>query len=374
MKQITRLAGILALQVALTCGVTVQAQEPIRIGQTAVLSGPQAPNALAFNQGLHLYFDAVNRAGGVAGRALELVSLDDVYEVEQARENARKLIEDERIVAMIGVTGTGMSMAVAPLVEDAGMALLAPISGAPELRQLGGRQLFHVRATYADELQAMVRYLKVIGITDLGVVYQDDPFGASGLRQLDKIVQDEDVEIVVTAPISGPDFLADDAVATVLNHRPSAVLLVTGGGASIEFIRLSHAADYRPMFLGLSVVSANALAQSLGNDAQGVIVAQVAPHPRSGKYPLIRDMQRLAAEVDVTPDSHMAVEGFMAARVLVEALRRIDGDITRQSITEALAEMGRFNVGGVEVDLAGDGHGERYVDLSMLRADGSFAH
>ena len=374
MMQLAGLAGLVVLPFALLFAGTSMANEPIRIGQTAVLSGPMAPNVDAFNEGVRLYFDAVNRAGGIDGRPIELVSLDDVYLPDRARENAEQLIADESIVAMLGVAGTGVSMAVAPLVEAAGMPLVGLITGAPELRAMGGGQLFHVRATYTEEILAMVRYLKTIGITRLGAVYQADPFGQSALRQLEQVVAEEEVEIVSTASISGPEFRADEAVAEILRDRPGAVLLLTAGGASVEFIRLSHAAQYRPMFLGLSVVSTNALPQALGADAHGVIVAQVSPHPVSGKYPVVRDLQRLAAETGSLPDTHLAVEGFIASRILVEALRRADGEFTRQAITRALTAMGRFDAGGFEVDLSGVSGGAAFVDLSMLKADGTFAH
>lgn len=130
------------------------AQEaPLVVGQSAVLSGPQAANGLLYNRGIRLHLDAVNAAGGLGGRKLEMISLDDGYDPERTKANTRQILDDKRVVALFGYTGTGSTMASAPLAEAAKVPMLAPLTGAPELRDKAGRYLFHVRASYVDELR-----------------------------------------------------------------------------------------------------------------------------------------------------------------------------------------------------------------------------
>ena len=363
-----------AAAVLLVSPLSAGAQEaPLVVGQSAVLSGPQAANGLLYNRGIRLHLDAVNAAGGIGGRKLEMISLDDGYDPERTKANTRQILDDKRVVALFGYTGTGSTMASAALAEAAKVPMLAPLTGAPELRDKAGRYLFHVRASYVDELRKAVEYLSTIGIRDIAIAYQDDGFGRSGLKSAETVLDARGLKPVGVGAITGTTYDSVKAAADIAARAPSAILLATAGQASVNFIREYQKTGARAQFFGLSVVSSSQLLQELGADADGVVISQVVPSPWTKTVPLVREFLRAAEAAKDVEVNHTTLEGYIAARVLVEALRRAGPEVTPERVTQALEGMRPFGVGGYDVSFApGRRDGSSFVDLSLVRADGRY--
>jgi branched-chain amino acid transport system substrate-binding protein len=362
-----------AFCLALTASLTLNAQT-IRIGQSADQTGPVAGITKELNSGIMLYLDTVNRNGGVHGQKIEFVTLDDGYKPEQAKANVDKLIKDSRVVGLLGILGTGVNIAVSPQVEAAGIPLVGPLSGSPEFQQLAGPHTYHVRASYGDEVRAMIRHLTSSGITRIATVYMDNAFGKSALKHFEAAMADKQLSPTAMVPIGGPDFKGDAPVAALLKAEPGAVILLTAGKASVNFLKTAMDQNLRPLFLGLSVISASEMQAAIGKDVRGMVVAQVVPSPASGKFAIVREFQKAGSDAGTPLNSHLALEGFIAAKVMVEGLRRSPAPVTRQSLQDALSGISRVDLGGYNIVFSATSRlGSHFVDLSMVRADGSYA-
>ncbi len=364
----------LALAVAILPATATAQNAEIVIGQSVVLSGPMAANGILYAQGIGLHFDAVNAHGGIAGRKLRLVIEDDAYNADRCKENTRQFLDREGVVALLGYAGTGNTMACAPLAAEAGVPMVAPLTGAPELRDDNGRYLFHVRASYVDEMKQMVQHLTTVGVRNIAIAYQDDPFGRSGLRSAELALSAFDLTPVAVGTITAGSYDATHAAAEVAAAGPAAVILASAGTASVNFIRAYHETGRTAQFFGLSVVSSNQLVDELGDLADGVVISQVVPPPTSRALQIVRDFQRdIATTGKEVEMNHTTLEGYIAARVLVEAIRRAGTAVDAEAIVSGLESLKRYDVGGFEVDFGPDRReGSQYVELSMVRATGRF--
>lgn len=351
------------------------AQEPIRIGQSVVLSGPMAANGVLYTQGIRLHLDEINAKGGINGRALELITLDDGYDPERCRANIEQLLTRERVIALLGFAGTGATAACAPLAEAAQVPLLAPLTGAPELRDNIGRHLFFLRASYLDEFRHMAGHIKTIGIDHAAIVYQDDGFGRSALASAKTALEENGIRVSVETPIAAPDYDGNQAAEAVAKTPPQAIIMATAGNASVSLIRAYRKRDLPVQFFGLSVVSSDQLLRELGSDIDGVVISQVVPNPASRNLAVVRDFHRAAEAREGIDINHTSLEGYLAARILVAALKQAGAELTPEAVTRALEGLGRQDIGGFQVQYGPNRHGgSGYVDLSMLRASGQFRH
>lgn len=351
---------------------TAQSRD-ILIGQSVVLSGPMAANGILYNKGISLYLDAVNARGGVHDRPVRLLVADDGYNPDKAKENTQRFIDRDKVVALFGYTGTGVALAVAPLAEQAGIPLVAPYTGATQMHEKVIKHLFLLRANYADEMHKMVEHLTTLGTRNIAVAYQDDGFGRSGLKSAEAALAAFDLKPAAVGVITASTYEAVQAAATVSAADPAAIILASAGKASVNFIRAYRATGKNAQFLGLSVVSSNQLLDELGAAADGVIITQVVPSPRSRTLQIVRDFQRAAADAKDVEINHTTFEGYIAAHVLVEALQRAGPELTSARIVAALESMSNVNLGGFAVNFSPSQHaGSSYVDISMVRASGEF--
>jgi branched-chain amino acid transport system substrate-binding protein len=369
-------AALSILGLSILPGHLAAQSSDIVIGQSVVLSGPMAANGLLYAQGIGLQFDAINARGGISGRKLRLVVVDDAYNADKCKANTERFLGTDGVVALLGYAGTGPTMACAPLAEQARVPLVAPLTGAPELRNGDARYLFHVRASYVDEMKQMVRHLTTVGVRNIAIAYQDDPFGRSGLKSAELAMAGFGLEPAAVGAIVAGTYDATQAAADVAATDPAAVILASAGTASVNFIRAYRALGKRAQFFGLSVVSSNQLVEELGDDADGVVISQVVPPPTSRSWQIVREFQRdietTGRDVEV---NHTTLEGYIAAKVLIEAIRRAGGTITPERIVQGLESMSDFSIGGFEVSFGPDRRaGSRYVELSMVRSTGRFVH
>lgn len=212
----------------------------IRIGQSAVFSGPAKDFGVDYRAGIKLYFDRVNKSGGINGRKIELVTYDDAYDPAKTAVNTAKLIDEDKVFALTGFVATGNLAAAMPLAEKAGVPMFAPLVGTTSFRTKVNRYLFHVRAGYDLELRKIISHLSTIGISSIAVVFQDSPFGKSNLATCEQLAAEYKVQVVKTLPLA---ITAEDAkqVATEISAaKPGAVVMIMAGRMVETFIR-----DYR---------------------------------------------------------------------------------------------------------------------------------
>lgn len=362
----------LSLASGLACAETGVTADEILVGESVVLSGPQAENGDNYARGIRLYFDQVNAGGGVNGRKLKLVVLDDAYNPKTAAANTQKLIEENKVFALFGYAGTGPTLASLPIADKARVPLVAPLSGADILREKMPHTFFVLRAGYGDEMMRSVEQLVTTGVNKIAVAYQDDGFGKSALKAAEAALTKFKLQPAAVGAIDGKTYDAAQAVAAVLKAKPDAILMGTAGKASVNFIRDYLKTGERPQFFGLSVMSAKQLRSELGADSTGIIVAQVVPSPWSTKFPVVKQYQTALAKAKEEPH-YNGLEGWIAAQAFVEGLKRAGKDLTREKFIAAMEGMRNYDIGGFLVSFSPERHtGSSYVDLSIIRHDGQF--
>jgi ABC-type branched-subunit amino acid transport system substrate-binding protein len=351
---------------------STRSQNTIVLGQSAPFSGPASALGEQFRKGALLQFDRVNAHGGVGGRHIDLQSLDDGYEPDRCAANTKKHIERD-VVALFGYIGTPTSLAALPLAVNAKLPFIAPFTGAQALREPFNRQAFHLRASYFDETAEIVKQLIAVGIRRIGVFYQNDSYGKAGLEGVTRALKPHNLTTTGLGTVERNTVDVDAAVKAILAEKPDAIVQVSAYRACAAFIRAARKAGFGGTFYNVSFVGTQALARELGVDARGVVVSQVMPFPFNGLTPLSGEYLAAgrSAEGEKFDPNYSSMEGFVAAKMFVEAARRAGKNLSADGLVGALESMHDFNLGGFFVDFSPTKHtGSKFVELTILLEDG----
>jgi branched-chain amino acid transport system substrate-binding protein len=349
------------------------ARADIVVGETVGVTGPVAATVKEALLGARLYIDWVNATGGVKGEKIDLVTLDDGFDVKRAAENARILAEEKNAVALFMDRGTPHTQAIMPVLQKNQIALVAPSTGAMLLHRPVNRYIFNVRAPYQREAQKAIEHLHTLGIARIAVVHVDDTFGADAMEGAAKGFAQAKAQpvAVIKADRDKPDYRK--LVPPLLAANAQAVLWVGSGTAVSEGIRALRAAGSAAQVVTLSNNASGGFIKLMGDAGKGVIVTQVFPYERSYAYPFVQEALSLARESGVNDLSPAMLEGFAGAKVLVEALKRASPKPTRAKVLAALEGMRKFDLGGLEVSYSPTDHtGLEFADLSIIGSDGRF--
>jgi ABC-type branched-subunit amino acid transport system substrate-binding protein len=353
--------------------LVASAAAQIVIGQTAGFSGPVAAGVKETTDGAKLYFDSVNARGGINGQSLELVSLDDKFEPKLAAENARKLITEKNIVALFLVRGTPHTQAIAPVLAEFRVPLVAPSTGAMALHKPVNPFIFNVRATYQREAERAIRHLSLIGIERIAVLHVDDSFGADAVvgAMAGFTAVGKQPSAVEKFDRSKPDF---STIAPALaKANTQAVLFIAAGAVVADGVKALRTAGSSAQIVTLSNNAAGGFITQMGEYARGTIVTQVFPYERSIASPIVKEAVELAKGKGLDAVSPAMMEGYAGAKVLVEALRRAGPNPTREKLLASLNGLHKYDIGGMEVSFSSTDHsGLDFADLSIIGADGKF--
>ena len=363
-------AGLFSSAAFAENGVT---SDTIVLGQSVALTGPAAALGIEMRAGAKLYFDYVNSKGGVSGRKIQLVTLDDGYEPARAAPNTRKLIEEHKVFALFGYVGTPTSAAVMPIFTEAKVPYFGAFTGAELLRQPFNRYVFNVRASYYDETEKIVEQLVSTGSRSIAVFYQDDAYGQAGLKGVELAMGRRNLKISSTGTVERNTVKVGQAVKTINAAQPDAVVMIGAYKACAEFIRQMKKQGSAAQFYNVSFVGSKALADDLGNEGVGVAISQVMPFPWGAAVPVVREYQGLMQRAGQKELTFTSIEGFIAAKVFVEGLRRAGRDLTRERLIAALEKMNDVDVGGFYVGFTPTNHSaSKFVDLTIIARDGRF--
>ncbi|MCK9258892.1 MAG: ABC transporter substrate-binding protein [Azoarcus sp.] len=347
--------------------------ESITLGQSGALTGPLAELSKEYLSGAMLHFNQLNAHGGVNGRKIELITEDDAYNPDRAAENVHKLIEKDHVLALFACFGTGPSLKAIPVATAAKVPFFAPYTGADAVRTPSNPLVFHLRASYSQEIEKMVDHLANIGVKSIAVVHHSDPFGQAGLDAATAALTRHGLPAPIVAPIASDGSNAAETVSKVVAGNTAAVILVTAGNSSPAFMRALLKTDYRPMLFGLSVISSRQLIRELGEKARGMVIAQVMPSPFRIDYPMVREY-RQAADKAGQSYSYAALEGYLAARSFSEGLRRAGRELNRERLISALESLGDWDAGGLHLAFSPRNRsGLNFVDLTVI-GRGSFGN
>ena len=365
-RQLARMAGASAIVGA----SLVRAQDNrIVLGQSAAFSGPAMQLGTQFHAGAKLHFDQLNAKGGVGGRAIEIRQLDDGYEPDRCQANTERLIKDE-VFALFGYIGTPTSLAALPLATSARVPFIAPFTGAMGLREPFKREAFHLRASYDDETALIVKQLIELSQNRIGVFYQNDAYGKAGLSGVTKALAARQLKPVAEGTVERNSEDVAAAVAKLAKSGAQAIVQIGAYKACAAFIRQAKQAGYGGKFYNVSFVGTQALADELGKDGAGVVVSQVVPSPYNPARPVSREFVAAAKQQGRVQANLSSMEGYLAAKLFTEGLKRAGGRPTREALIAALESINE-DFGGYRVSFGPGNHvASKFVELSMLTGDG----
>ena len=342
-------------------------------GQSAAFSGPAQALGQAMRMGIEAAFNEQNTAGGVHGRMLELVTMDDRYEPGFAYANTRALIMKEQVFGLSGAVGTPTSRSAAPLADSEAVPFLAPFTGAGFLRNPDLKSVVNLRASYAQETEHMVeRLTKDLGVTRVAVMYQNDSYGQSGLSGVLEALGRRGLEPVATWYYERNSRAVKAAVYHIATANPEAVIMIGAYQPVARAISLLRT-DIDPIFLAVSFVGSNALARELGDDAAGVYVTQVVPVPDDQGTPVVAEYLAALNSLDANAEpGFVSLEGYLAGRLAILALEACEG-LTRGCFMDALLRSQSIDLSGVRLDYGpGDNQGSDEVILTVIDDRGGF--
>jgi branched-chain amino acid transport system substrate-binding protein len=373
-----RRLGLLAAVALALAAAPVRAQEgvtdkSILIGQSAAMTGPAAQLGIQMRAGAKLWLDHVNSQGGINGRQVELRTRDDKYEASLAAENTRKLINEDRVFALFAYVGTPTSSAALPIFTEARVPFVAPFTGAELLRVPFNRYIFNVRASYYDETEAIVEHLTRIGARKIAVFYQSDNYGQAGLDGTTRALTKRNLKVHASGTVERNTTHVAEAVKAINASQPDAVVMISAYTSTAEFVRQMKKQGSLASFYTVSFVGSKALADALGSEGHGVTISQVVPFPWSPLTPVVREYLELAKRANGFEVNFSSLEGFLAAKVLTEGLRRAGRDLTRERFVTAMESVTNLDLGGFGVAFSATNHNaSKYVDLAMIGREGKF--
>ncbi len=352
-------------------GVTAKS---ILLGQSAAFSGPAAQLGIQMNIGTKAYLDHINAQGGVYGRKIALKTRDDRYEANLCADATTKLIEEDKVFALISYVGTPTTAAAMPIITKARVPLVGPFTGAELLRTPVNRYIFNVRASYYDETEKIVDLLVSNGNTNIAVFYQDDNYGLAGLKGVEIAMAKRNLKISALGKVERNTIKVEDAVKSINAARPGGVIMISAYTSVAEFVRQMKKAGSTVQFYNVSFVGSKALADALKDEGYGITISQVVPFPWSSSgVRVVKEYHEIMTKAGSTDFNFSSLEGFIVGKVMVEGLRRAGKDLTRERLIAALESMNKVDLGEFVVSFSPTNHsGSKYVNMTMIGRGGRF--
>jgi ABC-type branched-subunit amino acid transport system substrate-binding protein len=353
-------------------GVATHAQDgvgktSIVIGQSVALTGPGAALAVPFHQGAKVYFDRVNAAGGINGRKIELVTLDDHGNAQTAAANTRKLLE-QGVLSLFGFYGSPQVTASYPQIKDSDVLLFAPMAGADEFRGAMYSNVYSVRPGYAEEAAAITKHAEMLGVRRTAILHATDSESLAALDSATRTMSGLGANMVASAAVAAAGVAS--SVDKVLGAKPESMLVIGDSNGAAKIVRELRAKGFRGPIYGFSNTGESLLAEELGTAGAGVVVVRVVPKSDSTKAAVVRELLADTQAAKLGKANVYMLEGYIAARVYAEALRRIPKEVNRAKFKKSLEALDDVNVGGFRVHFADDRVASRLVELSLIDSQG----
>jgi branched-chain amino acid transport system substrate-binding protein len=355
--------------------VALAAEPPIVVGQIGPFTNLPAPDAKLLNQGMRAAFEQANAAGGINGRPLTLFELDDGYSADGFVARFAEAMKRQPVALLSPVGSVAIKRLLDErLLDKADVVVLNAVPGAESLRSPGHPRLFFVRAGDRHQVECIVRHAQVLGVSHMAVLHQDLPVGTSALAMAQRAGKEQGVQITPFVSTKDRAPLAEAADKVAASH-PQSVLVVGAPPFMAEGIAALTRAGVRQFVYALSDVSPEAIDRLSEGKARGVALAQNYPNPNGAKLALQREFQAAMKHgpAGAGPYSLFQLEGYICARVLVEALRR-GRDASAATLARTLGSMGELNLGGFRVSFAKDNNGSSFVDIALVGEGGKLVY
>lgn len=344
----------------------------IVLGNSGVLGGPLGAPIKTMLAGANLAFSAANALGGVGGRKVQVVSLDDELKPDKAVANYEKLLAEHKVAAFFGCVGSGTTAAASKVLKESGVPMVGGYAVADSARDKTLGSAYYVRATTGREAEALIKQLTTIGIVRIAVAHLDNPGGVEALRLIEKALVAHQLKPVGAGPMKGDASNAKELAQSLNAGEPQAIVMYLGGTLGGELMKATWALDHKPSFYGMSIVPGDVIAKVVGEKTRGLAISQVMPYPWNAADPTVTAYQRLAEAAKV-PVGYYSLEGYLNALVMLDALKRAGKDLSRGSSLHAALRATKLRLAGMDVDFSRGQHtGSRFVELVQVTHQGRF--
>ena len=369
MKNTVLLIGLLTI-----CASSGQAAEPaaadvIRVGMVNDQSGANKGSGRGMKVGVEAYFKSVNEKGGVNGRKLSLITVDDQMVTEKTVDGLLKLVEEQKVFAVVGSVGSSNCVASLPIVREYKIPFINPRTGATELRIPLIREVIHIRASYQQEVDKIVDLLVRQGAKRFAVFYQNDALGTDILTSTEKAVKRHGLSLVSKGSFERRTVAVTSGLASIMAGKPDAIIVGAVYAPGAEFIKLARQEGVKAHLAACSFAGGSNLVRTVGSAAEGLIMSQVVPELDDLTLPLTRECKEA---IDKNPEdvgfNVVSMEGCMAAKSMVMALEKAGNPPTRESFLNAYESMKDADMGGIKLTFTPDDHtGQDNVYLQIVQ-------
>ncbi len=343
----------------------------IVLGHTGILSGPLGNQIKVMLAGAELAFADARAQGGIHGRTLRLVSLDDELKPDRAVANYEKLLSEHKVFGFFGCVGSATTAAASKLVQQSGAPAFGGYAVADSAREKMRGAGYFLRASSGREAQVLVQHLTTIGVARIAMAVLDNPGGQEARALLEAALQQHNLKPQGIAAVKSDGSNVAEAAKLLAGAEPQAVIMYLGGALPGELMKASWALGAHPMYYGMSIVAGEVTAKVAGEQARGLAISQIVPYPWGEVEPVVKDYRRLAEKGGV-PVGYYSFEGYLNALVLLEALRRTGRELTRARLHGTLRAL-KLRLAGMELDFGtGSNTGSRFVELVQVTREGRF--
>jgi len=327
----------------------------IKLGMSNALKGPAASLGVELKKGSEIYFNRVNKQGGIAGRKIKLLSYDDGYEPERTYQNTQKLVYDDNVFALFDYVGTPTSKAVMPIIHKEKVIYFTPFTGADFLRTPVVETIFNIRGSYFAEVDQQVDYfVNKKKYTQVGLFIQADDFGLAVTRGINYSLNQKNITPIVNTRFKRNSKTIANAVSALLRTNPQVIFCVGTYQPIAELINKLRDKGYKGDFVSVSFVGVYELAQRL-NSTKGVYVTGVVPSPYFSKLAIVKEYQQAMNNAGFTKFTHESLEGYINAKVFVEIAKRCQSKLTKQCFIHQ-AEQFSYDIGGLIISFTPNNH------------------
>ena len=376
-----RLNYVCTLTIAILLAHSVQSEEVIKIGMSTALTGPAKALGQGMKLGIEAYFNKVNSAGGINGKKIKLIALDDGYEPSRTAPNMRTLIDEHKVLAVIGNVGTPTAVVSVPIANEKKTVLFGAFTGAGVLRKSPpDRYVINYRASYAEETAAMIDGLLKIGVKPKEIAFftQNDAYGDAGYQGAIKALKAKgfsEAERLAHGRYTRNTLNVENGFGLILDAEiePKAIIMVGAYAPCAEFIKLAKEELPGTLFLNVSFVGSTALAKALGDKGDGVIITQVVPHFESD-LPLVKQYRNDIKHISPQAIPGFAsLEGYIAANIFVSGMKPAKSPLTRESIVDGIESIHELDIGiGANISFSKNEHQASHKVWPTMIKDGNF--
>jgi len=365
MKRVISLICLLIVRVS----AGQAADDVIKIGMVNDQTGVNKNSGKGMKVGVQAFFKAVNEKGGVNGKKLQLIVMDDEYVPEKTVDALIKLVDEQKVFAVVGSVGTSNCVASLPIVKEYKLPYINPRSGATELREPLIREVINIRASYQQEIDKIVDTLVKKGAKRFALFYQNDAFGADILTLTVNAVKRHGLSLVSKGSFARNTTAVTAGLVTIMDGKPDVIIVGAVYAPGAEFVKLAKKEGVKAQLVAGSFAAGSNLVKAVGDAAEGLMMSQVVPELDDLSLPLTKECKEA---IEKNPEdvgfNTVSMEGCMAAKSIVMALEKAGSPPTQEGFLNAYESMKDADMGGIKLTFSPTDHqGQDNVYLEIVQ-------